>query len=212
MHLAGKVASNNDRLRRTFLVDPDGIVANITLEPHLPHIGHSAVALASAALKIAENYKTVFMLNTFGSPVTTTLIRERQKQYPSWYTNKRVAGLYSVVGTNYFGFDDTGVVTGILWGWRGESGYVNGWRFGQFAGQGDPRHDRGADGGIAGSVVGVLDVGAWGDSFEERACGSVCGGRGGSGGDDGVDKQCCADSGVEFEGGAWSALAEVGEA
>ncbi|KAK2945747.1 putative mannosyl-glycoprotein endo-beta-N-acetylglucosaminidase [Blattamonas nauphoetae] len=86
----------------------------------------SALALASAALKIAENYKTVFMLNTFGSPVTTTLIRQRQKQYPSWYTNKRVAGLYSVVGKNYFGFDDTGVVTGILWGWRGDSGHVNG--------------------------------------------------------------------------------------
>lgn len=66
------------------------------------------------------NYKTVYMWGCFGSPVTEKLLKEKGKQYPSWYNPVRQRLLRTLIGGNYFGFDCVGLIKGVLWGWNGD--------------------------------------------------------------------------------------------
>lgn len=68
---------------------------------------------------IMNNYKTVYMWGCFGSPVTNSIIDQKAKQYPSWYTTARKNKLKSLVGKGYFSFDCVNLIKGILWGWNG---------------------------------------------------------------------------------------------
>lgn len=70
---------------------------------------------------ILNNYKTIYMWGCFGSPVTNSIIDQKAKQYPSWYTAARVSKLKSVVGKGYFSFDCVNIIKGVLWGWSGNS-------------------------------------------------------------------------------------------
>ena len=54
---------------------------------------------------IATNYKTVYMLGCFGSPVTSQLIASKAKQLPMWYTSEKQAQLRKLIGKGYFAFD-----------------------------------------------------------------------------------------------------------
>lgn len=70
--------------------------------------------------KLAASLNTVYMKGVFGAPVTAQLIAEKQRQYPSWYTKKKVEELMKLVPFNYFGFDCVCLVKGLLWGWRAD--------------------------------------------------------------------------------------------
>ena len=70
---------------------------------------------------IATNYKTKYLYGVFGSPVTESVISQKAKQYPSWYTAARQAEYRALIGKGYFGFDCVNLIKGILWGWSGDT-------------------------------------------------------------------------------------------
>lgn len=72
-------------------------------------------------LNVVNNYKTIYAYGTFGQKLTTTIINQKAKQYPSWYTDKRKKELLNLVNKNYFCFDCVGLIKGILWGWNGSN-------------------------------------------------------------------------------------------
>lgn len=81
---------------------------------------------------IADNYNTVYMLGTFGQPVTSSLIASKTNQLPGWYTSAKQNELKKLAGKGYFAFDCVGLVKGVLWGWdgnandsRGGAGYAS---------------------------------------------------------------------------------------
>lgn len=72
-------------------------------------------------LNIVNNYKTVYAYGTFGQKLTTSIINQKAKQYPNWYTDKRKKELLTLVNKNYFCFDCAGLIKGVLWGWNGSN-------------------------------------------------------------------------------------------
>ena len=72
-------------------------------------------------INIVNNYKTVYAYGTFGQKITKSIINQKAKQYPSWYTTSRKNNLLNLVGKNYFGFDCVGLIKGVLWGWNGSN-------------------------------------------------------------------------------------------
>ena len=81
----------------------------------------TAKELAAAAANVAKNYKTVYMKGVFGAPVTESLIAEKAKQYPKWYTAARKTKFRGLIGKGYFGFDCVCLVKGLLWGWAADA-------------------------------------------------------------------------------------------
>ncbi len=77
-------------------------------------------------LKIVNNYKTVYAYGTWGQIVTTSLIKGKAKQYPSWYTEVRKNSLQKLVGKDYWCFDCSGLIKAVLWGWNGNRETKNG--------------------------------------------------------------------------------------
>ena len=72
-------------------------------------------------LNIVNNYKTAYAYGTFGQKLTTSIINQKAKQYPNWYTTSRKNSLSKLVGKNYFVFDCVGLIKGVLWGWSGSN-------------------------------------------------------------------------------------------
>lgn len=68
--------------------------------------------------KLALSSKTIYMKGVFGAPVTESLIAEKAKQYPGWYTAKKVETLKGYAGKGYFAFDCVCLHKAILWGWN----------------------------------------------------------------------------------------------
>lgn len=75
--------------------------------------------LVAQAKNIQKNFKTTYMWGTFGSIVSATLIHNKTKQYPDWYTSTRVEKLKKLVGTKTWAFDCVGLIKALLWGWQG---------------------------------------------------------------------------------------------
>lgn len=75
--------------------------------------------LVMKAKNVQKNFKTTYMWGTFGSLVSETIILQKSKQYPDWYTNVRVKKLKTLVGTNTWAFDCVGFIKALLWGWNG---------------------------------------------------------------------------------------------
>lgn len=63
-----------------------------------------------------SNTKTVYMLGCFGQPVSKSIITQKAKQIPKWYTEARIQSLTKLIGTGTFAFDCVGMIKGILWG------------------------------------------------------------------------------------------------
>lgn len=75
---------------------------------------------------VVDNYKTVYMWGVFGSPVGESIIQQKTRQYPSWYTAARQAHFRSLIDKGYFGFDCVNLIKGLLWGWNGDHSKANG--------------------------------------------------------------------------------------
>jgi len=80
----------------------------------------TARELAIAAKGVANNYKTIYMKGVFGSPITESLIKEKIRQYPDWYTAERQRKFRSLIGKGYFGFDCICLLKALLWNWVGD--------------------------------------------------------------------------------------------
>ena len=75
---------------------------------------------------IATNYKTVYANGMFGQPITESIISQKTRQLPNWYTAERQKNLRALIGKGYFGFDCCGLLKGGLWGWNGNLNSTNG--------------------------------------------------------------------------------------
>ena len=73
-----------------------------------------AIDLVNRCKEIAK-LNTVYMWGTFGNKVSESLIRQKSKQYPTFYTRTKQDELHKKIG--YWAFDCVGLVKGILWGW-----------------------------------------------------------------------------------------------
>lgn len=85
-----------------------------------------ASELVRRHIDVAKNYKTVYMWGCFGSPVSGSILNEKSKQYPSWYTAGRLSAFRQLIGEGYFGFDCVNLTKGILWGWDGSRNAYHG--------------------------------------------------------------------------------------
>ena len=72
-------------------------------------------------LNIVNNYKTVYAYGTYGQKLTKSIVNQKAKQYPNWYTDTRKNNLLNLVDKNYFVFDCVGLIKGVLWGWNGSN-------------------------------------------------------------------------------------------
>lgn len=79
--------------------------------------------------KMIATAKTVYLWGTFGAPLTNSLILNKSKQYPGWYSSQRQSRFKSLVGKNYFAFDCVGLIKAILWGWIGNAESYGGARY-----------------------------------------------------------------------------------
>ena len=81
--------------------------------------------LKERVLEIVNNYNTCYLYGGTGQLVTNAIVDQKAKQLPSWYTQKRILALKSLVG-NYYGFDCVNLIKAILWGWKdGKMGTYN---------------------------------------------------------------------------------------
>lgn len=75
---------------------------------------------------VADNYKTIYANGMFGQPITESIISQKARQLPKWYTAERQKNLRALIGKGYFGFDCVCLIKAILWGWNGDSSKTNG--------------------------------------------------------------------------------------
>lgn len=85
-------------------------------------------AFIQRAIMISQT-KTVYLWGTFGAPVTNSLVDQKSKQYPRWYSKERQSRFKTLVGKNYFAFDCVGLIKAILWGWVGSTESYGGARY-----------------------------------------------------------------------------------
>lgn len=65
----------------------------------------------------------------FGSTITKSRIQAKAKQYPYWYTDRKISSIFSpLYGGNppVWGFDCIGLIKAVLWGWNGDESKVYG--------------------------------------------------------------------------------------
>lgn len=67
--------------------------------------------------EICKRKNTVYMLGTFGQPVSESLIQSKAKQLPNFYTASKIGFLRKQIGKK-FGFDCVGLIKGVLWGFN----------------------------------------------------------------------------------------------
>lgn len=70
---------------------------------------------------VADNRKTVYALGMFGQPITESIIAQKTRQLPDFYTEAKQAELRGLIGKGYFGFDCVCLIKAILWGWNGSN-------------------------------------------------------------------------------------------
>lgn len=83
----------------------------------------------SKLYSIATTKKTVYAWGMFGSIITKSRVQGKAKQYPYWYTDRKISSIFApLYGSNptVWGFDCVGLVKAILWGWNGDEGKVYG--------------------------------------------------------------------------------------
>ena len=85
----------------------------------------TARELAAAAVNVAENFKTLYVMGCFGAPMTDY----GKKRYSDNHEyNRKKARKEMILGAaaDTFGFDCGGLFKGLLWGWRGDAGHKYG--------------------------------------------------------------------------------------
>lgn len=77
------------------------------------------VEFAQKLKDIATNYKTLYVMGCFGSPMTAT---NKKRFYSNHSYNKKPERLkmISAATSDTFGFDCVCLIKGVLWGWNGD--------------------------------------------------------------------------------------------
>lgn len=74
--------------------------------------------LVEKAVDIAKNYKTLYVMGCFGSPMTAAN-KTRYTQNHSYNKAAARAAMIKAATSDTFGFDCVNLIKGILWGWSG---------------------------------------------------------------------------------------------
>lgn len=74
--------------------------------------------LAAACLNVARNYKTLYVMGCFGSPMTAAN-KERYCQNHSYNQQTARQVMIKSATADTFGFDCVCLIKGLLWGWNG---------------------------------------------------------------------------------------------
>ena len=74
--------------------------------------------LATACLNVANNYKTLYVMGCFGSPMTAAN-KERYCQNHSYNQQTARQVMIKSATSDTFGFDCVCLIKGLLWGWNG---------------------------------------------------------------------------------------------
>ena len=83
--------------------------------------------LVQKAINVVRDYKTIYSNGMFGQPITQSIITQKAKQLPNWYTTQRQQELRALIGQGYFGFDCVCFIKSLLfWNWTGDTTNVNG--------------------------------------------------------------------------------------
>lgn len=83
----------------------------------------------SKLYSIATTKKTVYAWGMFGSTIRKDRIVSKAKQYPYWYTERKISSIFApLYGSKppVWGFDCVGLIKGVLWGWDGDESKVYG--------------------------------------------------------------------------------------
>lgn len=75
---------------------------------------------------VANNHNTTYVWGGTGVPITEATISTVIQRFPTQYTIQRQNHLRSLIGKNYFGFDCSGFIKAVLWGWYGNFNHSNG--------------------------------------------------------------------------------------
>lgn len=85
----------------------------------------TAEALVKKCLDIAENYKTLYVMGCFGSPMTAANKKRFCDNHAFNRAQERRA-MINAAGGDTFGFDCVNLIKAILWGWRGDKSHIYG--------------------------------------------------------------------------------------
>lgn len=76
--------------------------------------------LAEAALNVAKNYKTLYVMGCFGAPMNAA----NKKRYTQNHNYNKAANrmkMINAASADTFGFDCVCLIKGLLWGWSGDT-------------------------------------------------------------------------------------------
>lgn len=85
----------------------------------------TAADLAAAAKHVALNYRTLYVMGCFGAPMTAAN-REYYAQNHSYNQQTVRTTMIKSATAETFGFDCSGLIKGLLWGWTGDHGHKRG--------------------------------------------------------------------------------------
>lgn len=100
----------------------------------------TAAQLAKAAIDVAKNYKTLYVMGCFGAPLNATN-KARYTKNHSYNMDATRTKMINAASSDTFGFDCVCLIKGLLWGWDGDLNDVYGGS--KYASNGVP--DIGAD-------------------------------------------------------------------
>ena len=81
--------------------------------------------LAEAALNVAKNYKTLYVLGCFGAPLTEAN-KDRWKKAQAYNRKEVRSAKIDAARADTFGFDCVCFIKALLWGWTGDADHVYG--------------------------------------------------------------------------------------
>lgn len=79
----------------------------------------TAQELADAAVAVAKNYKTLYIMGCFGAPMTDKNKARYTKNHSYNKDPERTAKIMAA-SEDTFGFDCVNLIKGLLWGWEGD--------------------------------------------------------------------------------------------
>ena len=81
--------------------------------------------LAEAALNVARNFKTLYVMGCFGAPMTAAN-KTRYTQNCDYNKAAGRAAMIKAASADTYGFDCVCLIKGLLWGWSGDASQVYG--------------------------------------------------------------------------------------
>lgn len=85
----------------------------------------TAKELAAACLKVAKNFKTLYVMGCFGAPMNSRN-KERYCNNHDYNRDSDRRAMIRAASADTFGFDCVCLIKGLLWGWEGDTGDIYG--------------------------------------------------------------------------------------